>query len=365
MLMEPSDILVLDEPTNHLDMKLQDAMEYALNGFDGTLLVVSYDRSFLDDVVTEVLIPEDGKGLFFQGSVSEYFDSRKEEAQSDASSISSVSSVLTRTRVDRGVPSVSKNELLRAKNRLDRVEREIEELEEEKAKRTDTLSDLEIYRDPIAFGTHGEAFPGRNEADGTDGRMGEVVAAMFVIKRLRIHGFKSFPLETDIDFSPGITAMVGPNGSGKSNVADALLWVMGEQSVKSLRGDQMEDVIFNGSERLAPMGMTEVELKLERIDPAPGEERLMSIERRFYRSGEGEYRLNGKRVRRKDIQDFLLTIGMGSRSYSIMEQGKISTILNSKPEDRRLLIEEAAGILKYKTKKKEAEGKIRLDPRKS
>jgi chromosome segregation protein len=183
---------------------------------------------------------------------------------------------------------------------------------------------------------------------------------MFIIKSLKLYGFKSFPKETRIKLARGVTAIVGPNGSGKSNISDALLWVMGEQSVKSLRGDSMEDIVFNGSDKLAPMGMASVELKIENTNPKKDEEKIITIERKYFRTGEGEYRLNGKRVRRKDIQEFLLEIGLGSKSYSIIEQGKIGVILSSKAEDRRYLIEDAAGILKYKMKKKEAQGKIRL-----
>jgi len=183
---------------------------------------------------------------------------------------------------------------------------------------------------------------------------------MFIIKSLKLYGFKSFPKETRIKLARGVTAIVGPNGSGKSNISDALLWVMGEQSVKSLRGNSMEDIVFNGSDKLAPMGMASVELKIENTNPSKEEDKIINIERKYFRTGEGEYRLNGKRVRRKDIQEFLLEIGLGSKSYSIIEQGKIGVILSSKAEERRYLIEDAAGILKYKMKKKEAESKIRL-----
>ena len=183
---------------------------------------------------------------------------------------------------------------------------------------------------------------------------------MYVIRKLRLFGFKSFPKETVIHFSPGITGIVGPNGCGKSNIADAILWVMGEQSFKNLRGGAMEDVVFNGSDKLAPMGMAEVELQLENLNPGEGEERLVTIQRQYFREGDGKYRLNGKRVRLKDIQEFLLEIGLGSKSYAIIEQGRVSNLINARPEELRTMIEEAAGILKYKMKKKEAVGKIRL-----
>lgn len=190
--------------------------------------------------------------------------------------------------------------------------------------------------------------------------MGGFAGNMYVIRKLRLFGFKSFPKETVIRFSSGVTGIVGPNGCGKSNIADAILWVMGEQSFKNLRGGAMEDVVFNGSDKLAPMGMAEVELQLENLNPDEGEERLVTIQRQYLREGDGKYRLNGKRVRLKDIQEFLLEIGLGSKSYAIIEQGRVSTLINARPEERRHMIEEAAGILKYKMKKKEALGKIRL-----
>ena len=183
---------------------------------------------------------------------------------------------------------------------------------------------------------------------------------MYVVKSLKIHGFKTFPKETVIEFSKGITAITGPNGSGKSNIAEALIWVMGEQAPSAFRSGQMEDVIFAGTDKLPPMGMAEVVLKFEKLNPQKGEDRYVEILRRFYREGEGEYRLNGKRVRRKDIQEFLYDIGLGSKSFAMIEQGKITQLIEAKPEERRVFIEEVAGILKYKLKKKEAESKIRL-----
>ncbi len=183
---------------------------------------------------------------------------------------------------------------------------------------------------------------------------------MYVVKSLKLHGFKTFPRETIIDFSKGITAITGPNGSGKSNIAEALIWVMGEQSPSAFRSGQMEDVIFAGTDKLPPMGMAEVVLKFEKLNPQKGEDKYVEIMRRFYREGEGEYRLNGKRVRRKDIQEFLYDIGLGSKSFAMIEQGRITQLIEARPEERRVFIEEVAGILKYKLKKKEAESKIRL-----
>ncbi|MFP3940399.1 MAG: AAA family ATPase [Thermoanaerobaculia bacterium] len=179
------------------------------------------------------------------------------------------------------------------------------------------------------------------------------------LKRLELSGFKSFVDPVTLQFAGGITAIVGPNGCGKSNISDAITWVLGEQSAKNLRGDTMEDVIFGGSSERKPLGMAEVQLVLE-TDPsfAASEEGVLTIGRRVFRSGESQYRMNGRVVRLKEIKDVLMDTGLGIRAYSVIEQGKIGMILSGKPQERRKLIEEAAGITRYKARKRIAEVKL-------
>jgi chromosome segregation protein len=182
------------------------------------------------------------------------------------------------------------------------------------------------------------------------------------IKRLELVGFKSFKDKTVINFDAGITGIVGPNGCGKSNIVDALTWVMGEQSAKHLRGASMEDVIFNGSENFAPLGMCEVSLTLENDGgafPAKwAKHSEVMITRKLHRSGESEYSINREEARLKDIVDIFLDTGAGSKGFSIVEQGQIGKIITAKPEDRRSLIEEAAGITKFKVRKRESQRKL-------
>jgi chromosome segregation protein len=219
------------------------------------------------------------------------------------------------------------------------------------------------------------------------------------LQRLEIAGFKSFPDRSELTFDTGVTAIVGPNGCGKSNVVDALTWVLGEQSAKSLRGDRMEDVIFGGSDARKPTAAAEVRLKLagvaarvpgnERIGPPPAVERrangnghepvalveagaaAVAIEddtplivrdvelmRRLYRSGESEYLIDGEICRLRDVQDLLMDAGLGVKAYAVIEQGKIGQILSARPTDRRQLIEEAAGVTKYKSRRRAAELKL-------
>lgn len=179
------------------------------------------------------------------------------------------------------------------------------------------------------------------------------------LKRLEVIGFKSFADHTSVEFVPGITAVVGPNGSGKSNIADSIRWVLGEQSAKSLRGSKMEDIIFAGSDGRKPLNFAEVTLILDNSD-----EHLeidyseVSVKRRVYRSGESEYYINQQPCRLKDIVDLFLDSGLGKEAYSIIGQGKVDEILTSKPEERRVIFEEAAGVLKYKTRKVTAEKRL-------
>jgi len=211
------------------------------------------------------------------------------------------------------------------------------------------------------------------------------------LQRLEIAGFKSFPDRSELTFDHGVTAIVGPNGCGKSNVVDALTWVLGEQSAKSLRGDRMEDVIFGGSDARKPTGAAEVRLKLGgvasrvpgNLPRVPGvtqpivtsggellagamvaveEEPLIvrdvEVMRRLYRSGESEYLIDGESVRLRDVQDLLMDAGLGIKAYAVIEQGKIGQILSARPTDRRQLIEEAAGVTKYKSRRRAAELKL-------
>ena len=176
------------------------------------------------------------------------------------------------------------------------------------------------------------------------------------LKSIEVHGFKSFANKMLLEFDTGITAIVGPNGSGKSNIADAVRWVLGEQSAKQLRGSKMEDVIFSGTEMRKPLGYAYVTLTLDNSDhKLPIEFEEVTVTRRVYRSGESEYIINGSPCRLKDIQELFMDTGIGKEGYSIIGQGQIDKILSGKPEDRRELFDEAAGIVKYKRRKHIAE----------
>ncbi|MGX1193971.1 chromosome segregation protein SMC [Metabacillus sp. SLBN-84] len=179
------------------------------------------------------------------------------------------------------------------------------------------------------------------------------------LKRLDIVGFKSFAERVNVDFVKGVTAVVGPNGSGKSNITDAIRWVLGEQSAKSLRGTKMEDIIFAGSDSRKGVNMAEVTLTLDNGDQfLPIDYHEVSVTRRVYRSGESEFSINNQTCRLKDIVDLFMDSGLGKEAFSIISQGKVEEILSSKAEERRSIFEEAAGVLKYKTRKKKAEYKL-------
>ena len=179
------------------------------------------------------------------------------------------------------------------------------------------------------------------------------------LKSLEIHGFKSFANKTKLEFAQGVTGIVGPNGCGKSNVVDAIRWVLGETSAKALRGGEMADVIFNGTDNRKPLGMAEVTLTMGDCEEAlKVEYNEVSITRRVFRDGKSGYQINGTSCRLRDINDLFMDTGIGRTAYSIMEQGKIDMLLSSKPEDRRQVFEEAAGITKFKKEKKEALRKL-------
>lgn len=179
------------------------------------------------------------------------------------------------------------------------------------------------------------------------------------LKKIEIQGFKSFAEKTVIEFKSGITGVVGPNGSGKSNISDSIRWVLGEQSAKSLRGSKMEDVVFAGTDKRKPLGFAEVTLTLDNSDKILDiEYSEVSVTRRVFRSGESEYYINKNSCRLRDIKELFMDTGIGEDGYSIIGQGRIDEILSSKSEDRRNIFEEASGIVKYKTRKEEAEKKL-------
>ncbi|MCL5994299.1 MAG: chromosome segregation protein SMC [Firmicutes bacterium] len=181
---------------------------------------------------------------------------------------------------------------------------------------------------------------------------------MFV-KRLEMHGFKSFADKAIIELTHGITVVVGPNGCGKSNLTDAVRWVLGEQSAKHLRGLRMEDIIFSGANGRKPVSFAEVSLTLDHSDGVLGLDfQEITVTRRLYRSGESEYLLNKRQCRLKDIQELFMDTGIGREAYSFIGQGRVDEILHARPEERRLIFEEAAGILRYKTRKREAERRL-------
>src|SRR5262245_26708297 len=179
------------------------------------------------------------------------------------------------------------------------------------------------------------------------------------LEKVEIVGFKSFCDKQELSFRGGVTGIVGPNGCGKSNISDAINWVLGEQSAKSLRGASMEDVIFAGSQSRQPVHMAEVNLQVSGLNGnSPDGSPECTVTRRLYRNGDSEYLMNGHLCRLRDVHELFMDTGLGSKAYSIIEQGKIGLILSSKPADRRALIEEAAGITKYKARRRQTQLKL-------
>ncbi len=179
------------------------------------------------------------------------------------------------------------------------------------------------------------------------------------LTKLEMYGFKSFARKTEIVFDDGITAIIGPNGSGKSNIADAVRWVLGEQSAKALRGEKMADVIFNGTEAKKPLSYGEVSLTFDNYDHELATDfNEVCVTRRIYRSGESEYFINRSSCRRKDIAELFRDTGVGREGYSIIGQGRVEQILSAKSADRRSAFEEAAGVMKFRVRKEEAARKL-------
>ena len=178
------------------------------------------------------------------------------------------------------------------------------------------------------------------------------------MKRLEAYGFKSFADKIEIEFHPGVTAIVGPNGSGKSNVTDAVRWVLGEQNVRALRGSKAEDIIFTGSATRRALGVAEASLFFENEGDMPVDYREVVVTRRLFRSGESEFFINKSRCRLKDINNLFADTGLGRDGMSVIGQNRIDEILNSKPEERRLYFEETAGITKYRNRKRESMRKL-------
>ena len=181
-----------------------------------------------------------------------------------------------------------------------------------------------------------------------------------ILKSIYIQGFKSFLNKTKIDFNNSITAIVGPNGSGKSNITDAIIWVLGETSIKNLRGSKMEDVIFSGTDKRKATGFAEVSIVFDNSDGSiPLDFREVQITRRMYRSLESDFLINGTKCRLKDIRELFLDTGIGKDGYSLISQGQIDRILSNKPDERRQIFEEATGVSKFKLRKHESELKLK------
>jgi Chromosome segregation ATPases len=181
---------------------------------------------------------------------------------------------------------------------------------------------------------------------------------MVFLRQIDAHGFKSFADKVNIKFDSGVTAVVGPNGSGKSNITDAIRWVLGEQSARVMRGSKMEDIIFDGTDSRTPMNSASVSLILNNDDHVLGSSNEVVISRKLYRSGDSEYFINSEKAKLKDITELFLDSGLGKNAYNIISQGQVDEILKAKPLERRKIIEEAAGVMKYKNRKHESEKRL-------
>ena len=181
---------------------------------------------------------------------------------------------------------------------------------------------------------------------------------MVFLRQIDAHGFKSFADKVNIKFDSGVTAVVGPNGSGKSNITDAIRWVLGEQSARMMRGYKMEDIIFDGTVNRSPMNYASVSLILDNDDKTLGDDKEVVISRKLYRNGDSEYFINSQKSKLKDITELFLDSGLGKNAYNIISQGQVDEILKAKPVERRKIIEEAAGVMKYKNRKQESEKRL-------
>jgi chromosome segregation protein len=179
------------------------------------------------------------------------------------------------------------------------------------------------------------------------------------LKRLEIKGFKSFADNTDISLKPGINILVGPNGCGKSNIVDAIRWVLGESNIRNLRGNKSEDVIFNGTDTRKSLGMAQVEMELDNADQLiPLDYSNITLNRKIFRNGESEFYINKSRVRMKDISNLFTGTGLGKKGYSIISQGELEQVLNGQALDRRLILEEASGLIKYRQQRNEVKHRL-------
>ena len=330
VLLSTADLLILDEPTNHLDSAMADWLEEYLKKFRGALLMITHDRYFLDNVTNRIVELDKGKLYSYQSGYEGYLELKAEREAMAVSSEQKRQNIL-RTElawIRRGAQARSTKQ----KGRIQRFE---------------ALSAVEAPK-----------VDGNVEMSSISSRLGRTtVEAHHLHKaygdRLLIDDFSYIFLKDDR------IGIIGPNGSGKSNVADAVRWVLGEQRSRQLRGGTMQDVIFAGTELRKPQGFAYVAITLDNADhKLPIEYDEVTVSRRLYRSGESEYKINGTSCRLKDINELFYDTGIGKEGYSIIGQGQIDQILSGRPEERRELFDEAAGIVKFKRRKAIAQKKL-------